>query len=46
MKVVQLVEKHNFLVDWHFKFGEEVGEKLGQLSAAPVHRNMATFKVW
>jgi hypothetical protein len=24
----------------------EIGEKLDQLSAPPVHRNMATFKVW
>jgi hypothetical protein len=22
-KVVDLVEEHNFHVDWHFKFGEE-----------------------
>jgi hypothetical protein len=27
MKVVQLVEGHNFHVDWHFKFWEEIGEK-------------------
>jgi hypothetical protein len=46
MKVVQFVKEHNFHVDWHFKFCEEIGEKLGQLSAPPVHRNMATFKVW
>jgi hypothetical protein len=24
----------------------EIGEKLGQPSASPIHRNMATFKVW
>jgi hypothetical protein len=24
----------------------EIGEKLGQLSVSPVHRNVATFKVW
>jgi hypothetical protein len=24
----------------------EKGEKLGQLPAAPVHRDMAAFKVW
>jgi hypothetical protein len=27
MEVVDLVEGHNFHVDWHFKFGEE---KLGK----------------
>jgi hypothetical protein len=27
MKVVGLVEGHNFHVDWHFKFGEENCEK-------------------
>jgi hypothetical protein len=46
MEVVQFVKGHNFHVDWHFRFGEEIGEKLSQLSAPPVHRNMATFKVW
>jgi hypothetical protein len=24
----------------------EIGEKLGQLAVPPVHRDMATFKVW
>jgi hypothetical protein len=28
MKVVQLVEGHNFHVDWHFKFLVEKGENL------------------
>jgi hypothetical protein len=37
MKVVQFFEEHNFHVDWHFKFGGEKGEKLGQLPAAAVH---------
>jgi hypothetical protein len=46
MKVVHLVEGHNFHVYWHFKFWEEKGEKLGQLAVPPVHWNMATFKVW
>jgi hypothetical protein len=46
MKVVQFVEEHNFPVDWHFKFWLEIGEKLGQLPASPVHRDRATFKVW
>jgi hypothetical protein len=41
MKVVQFVD-----VDWHFKFWVEKEEKHGQLSASPVHRNRATFKVW
>jgi hypothetical protein len=46
MEVVQFVEGHNFHVDWHFKFWVEKGEKCGQLSASPVHRDMATIKVW
>jgi hypothetical protein len=46
MKVVQLVEGHNFRVEWHFQFLVEKGEKLGQLPAAPVYSNRATFKVW
>jgi hypothetical protein len=46
MKVVQFVEGHTFHVDWHFKLWEEIGEKLGQPPVPPVHRNMATFKVW
>jgi hypothetical protein len=46
MKVDQFVEGHNFHVDWHFKFRVEKDEKLGQLSASPVHRNVVTFKVW
>jgi hypothetical protein len=37
MKVVQFVEGHKFHVDWHFKFGGEKGEKLGQLTVPPVH---------
>jgi hypothetical protein len=46
MKVVQFVEGHNFHVDWHFQFAVEISEKLGQLSASPVHRNVVAFKVW
>jgi hypothetical protein len=46
MKVVQFVEGHNFHVDWHFEFWVEKDEKHGQLSAPPVHRDMAAFKVW
>jgi hypothetical protein len=46
MKVLQFVEGHNFHLDWHSKFWEEIGEKLGQLPAAPVRWDMATFKVW
>jgi hypothetical protein len=45
-KVVQIVEGHNFHVDWHFKFWEKIGEKLAQPPAAPVYRNRAAFKVW
>jgi hypothetical protein len=45
MKVVQFVEGHNFHVEWHFKFSVEKNQKLGQPSAAPVHRNGVAFKV-
>jgi hypothetical protein len=45
MRVVQFVEEHNFHEDWHSRFREEIGEKLGQLSASPVHRNLGAFKV-
>jgi hypothetical protein len=45
MKVVQLVEGHNFHVDWHFKFWAEKDEKVGQLAVPPVHRDMAAFNV-
>jgi glucan biosynthesis protein len=45
MKVVQLVERHNFHVDWHFKFWVEIGEKCGQPTTTPVHWDMTTFKV-
>jgi hypothetical protein len=46
MNVVQFFEGHNFHVEWHFKFWVEKDEKLGQLLAAPVHRNRVAFKVW
>jgi hypothetical protein len=36
MKVVHLVEGHNFHVDWHFKFWVEIGEKLSRLTVPPV----------
>jgi hypothetical protein len=45
MKVVHLVEGHNFHVDWHFKFGEEKHEKLDPRSASPVHEHVMAFKV-
>jgi hypothetical protein len=45
MKVVHLVEGHNFHVDWHFKFWVEIGEKLDRLTVPPVYRGMAAFKV-
>jgi hypothetical protein len=45
MKVVHLVEGHNFHVEWHFNFLAEKGEKLGQLAVPPIHRDRATFKV-
>jgi hypothetical protein len=45
MKVVHLVEEHNFHVDWHFNFWVEIGEKLGQPPVPPVFQNRPTFKV-
>jgi hypothetical protein len=45
MKVVYLVEGHNFRVDWHFKFWVEIGEKLDRLTVPPVFQNRPTFKV-
>jgi hypothetical protein len=45
MKVVQFVKGHNFHVEWHFKFLEEKGEQLGQLTVPPVHRHQLAFKV-
>jgi hypothetical protein len=35
MKVVNLVEGHNFYVDWHFKFG---GENMKNPLQARIHR--------
>jgi hypothetical protein len=37
MKVVQIVEGHNFNVEWHFQFLVEIREKRGQPTAASVH---------
>jgi hypothetical protein len=45
MKVVHLVEGHNFHVYWHFKFGEEKHEKNAPRSASPVHERRLAFKV-
>jgi hypothetical protein len=45
MKVVHLVEGHNFHVDWHCKFWVEIGEKLDRLPVPPVYRGMPAFKV-
>jgi hypothetical protein len=45
MKVVHLVEGHNFHVDWHFKFWVEIGEKLDRPPVPPVFQNRPAFKV-
>jgi hypothetical protein len=45
MKVVRLVEEHNFRVDWHFKFWVEISEKLDRLTVPPVFQNRPTFNV-
>jgi hypothetical protein len=39
MKVVHLVEGHNFYVDWHFKFLVEISEKLDRLAVPPIFQN-------
>jgi hypothetical protein len=45
MKVVRLVEGHNFHVDWHLKFWVEIGEKLDRLAVPPVFQHRPTFNV-
>jgi hypothetical protein len=45
MKVVYLVEGHNFHVDWHFKFWVEIGEKLDRLTVPPAFQNRPTFNI-
>jgi hypothetical protein len=45
MKVVHLVEGHNFHVDWYFKFWVEIGEKLDRLTVPPVFQDRPTFNV-
>jgi hypothetical protein len=45
IKVVHLVEGHNFHVDRHFKFWVQIGEKLDRLSAPPIHGDRPAFKV-
>jgi hypothetical protein len=45
MKVVHLVEGHNFHVDWHFKFCVEKLEKLVPKATSTVQANRLTFKV-
>jgi hypothetical protein len=45
MKVVHLVEGHNFHVDWHCKFWVEIGEKLDRLTVPPVFPNRLTFNI-
>jgi hypothetical protein len=45
MKVVHLVEGHNFHADWHFEFGVEKLEKLVPRAGSTVQANRLTFKV-
>jgi hypothetical protein len=45
MKVVHLVEGHNFHLDWHFKFWVKIGGKLDGLAVPPVFQNRLTFEV-
>jgi hypothetical protein len=37
-KVVCFVEGHNFHVEWHLKFGVEMGEKLKSTLEVTIHR--------
>jgi hypothetical protein len=46
MKVVHLVEGHNFHVDWHFKFLVESGEKLDRLTVPPCFLEQADIQCW
>jgi hypothetical protein len=43
MKVVHLVEGHNFHVGWHFRFWVEISEKLDRVTVPPVVQNRLTF---
>jgi hypothetical protein len=45
MKVVHLVEGHNFHVDWHFKFRVEKLEKSVAKEGFTVQKSRLTFKV-
>jgi hypothetical protein len=45
MKVVDLVEGHNFHVDWHFKFWMENCEKPLARQISLFFQNVSTFKV-
>jgi hypothetical protein len=45
MKVVHLIEGHNFHVDWHFEFGVEKLEKLDAKAGSTVQPIRLTFKV-
>jgi hypothetical protein len=45
MKVVYLVEGHNFHVYWHFKFEVEKLEKLVAKAGFTVQKDRLTFKV-
>jgi hypothetical protein len=37
-KVVYFVEEHNFHVEWHSRFGVEMGEKLKSMPRVTIHR--------
>jgi hypothetical protein len=45
MKVVHLVEGHNFHVDWHLKFWVEISEKLDRLTVPPVFQSRPAFNI-
>jgi hypothetical protein len=45
MKVVHLVEGHNFHVDWHYKFRVEKLEKLVAKAGSTIQPIRLTFKV-
>jgi hypothetical protein len=46
MKVVRLVEGHNFRVDWHFKFWVEISEKTQSMDSTSCFSEQAGIQCW
>jgi hypothetical protein len=45
IKVVYIVEEHNFNVEWHLRFGVEMREKAWSTLAVTVHRRPENSQV-